>query len=186
MKRHPWPNILILLATIALGVLAVRWADAAFLQTEPPPKDLPPAAPARPEWIWAIYHPYRRLQHDWVWVSVAATLGVGAILALDARTWSRRGLSRPGTNVVFVTLLVGVATALQQLLAGFAAAASKSYDLGEVLGSDLPGAILGAWVVVSLGSRPHHADWREWLGRLVAWFWIVDAAMLILYAPLFG
>jgi hypothetical protein len=185
--RRRWPDILILVGAAAVAFAGVAWADREFVRVEPKAPDVNTHVVERPDWFWGLIYPYRRFQHDWIWVCVAATLGAGAVLARDG--WGRRSLSRPGTNAVFVMLLVGGLTAAQQLLVRhpiFASAYGMSYDLIEVLNAGVPGAIIGAWVVSWFGSRRRDPDWRERFARLVGWLWMVDVAMLIAYGLLFG
>lgn len=183
-----WRDVVILLATIALAVTTVRWADREHLRVEPPAKAQRRRTVPRPDWVRALEYPYRRLQHDWFWLCVAATLGVGGILASDGRTWSRRGLSRPGTTVVLVVLLVGGVTAAQQTLTepGSARPYGLSYSLRNALGFRLPGAILGVWVVAWLRPRRGSPGWRERTARIVGWIWITDVGLLIGYGLVFG
>jgi hypothetical protein len=172
-------NAIILLAAIALAVVAVRWADREFERVDLGSETFRPAH--RPDWIWVLHRPYRRLQHDGIWACVAATVGIGAILAVDRRTWSRRGLSRPGTVVILVTLLVGVATAAHYLLAapGIYRLNGTCYGLRNALEFAIPGAILGVWAV-TWGRK------MEWRGLLIGWMWMAQVAMLVAYGVLFG
>jgi hypothetical protein len=185
--RRRWPDILILVGAAVVAYVGVAWADREFVRFEPKALDVNTHVVERPDWFWGLVYPYRRFQHDWIWVCVAATLGAGALLARDG--WGRRSLSRPGANAVFVMLLVGGLTVAQRLLAWmprFVAAQGTSHDLDEVLNAGLPGAIIGSWVVSWFGSRRRDPDWRERFARLVGWLWMVDVAMLIAYGLLFG
>jgi|GEM_PF-3852288 len=169
-------NVLILLATITLGVIAVRWADREFQRVEPPSENFRPVA--RPWWMWTIHRPYRRLQHAWTWVCAAVTLGAGAV-ALDPKTWKRP--VDPGTVIVVVALLVSGVTIANYLLASPAIFRRNGdcYGLINALEYRVPGAILGTWAV-TFGRK---AGWR---GRLVGWMWMAGVGMLIAYGILFG
>lgn len=189
MSRPPRrADALILLATIAVAVVLVRWADREYLRVEAPAAWRRSQVVSRPDWVWPLEQPYRRLQHDWVGLCVAATLGVVGLLAIDGRTWTRRGLARPGTIAVLAILLVGGASAATFLLVpvGPRHSVGLSYDLGDVLAFRMPGTILGVWVVGWL--RPHRGrpDLRERLARLVGWMWMARVGLLIGYGLLFG
>ena len=185
MTRSRSPDIVILVAAIALAIVTVNWADCEFLIREPPDRDA--RIVRRPDWIVRLNHPYRRLEHDFICVCVAATVAAGAILARDRATWTRRGLSRPGTAAVFVVLLVGGVTVADRLLLsryGLGASSPVSYELQISLGFRIPGAIIGAWVVAWPWWRRRPA-WRELMARLVAMLWMANVALLIAYALLF-
>jgi hypothetical protein len=162
----------ILLATVASAAVAVGWADGEFQRVEPPSEIARPVP--RPDWVWAMNRPYRRFQFDWTWVCVAATVGMGAVVA--------RGPSRPpGTIVVIVALLVGVVTVGHYLLTAPAIFRTNGdcYGLHNALQVRMPGAILGAWVV-TWGRK------SGWRGRLIGGIWMVPVAMLVVYGILFG
>jgi hypothetical protein len=185
MTRSRWPDIVIALAAIALAIVTVRWADREFLIRELP--DRSAHWTARPAWLIRLNHPYRRLQHDIIWVCVAATVAAGAILARDPATWTRRGLSRPGTAAVLVILLAGGVTVADRLLVGrygLAASNALSYDLRNALDYRIPGAIIGAWVVAWPWWRRRPA-WRERMARFVGLLWMANVGLLIAYGLLF-
>lgn len=183
-----WPVVLIVLVTTVLAWILVRWADREYRRVERPVRVERRHSVPRPDWIWALEYPYGRCQHDWVWICAAFTLGVGAILATDGRTWSRRGLSRPGTMVVLVVLVVGGVTIAQQSLALPVSARPNglSYSLGNALEYRLPGAIVGVWVVAWLRPRRRCTDWRERAAGFVGWSWMATVGLLIGYGLLFG
>jgi hypothetical protein len=167
-------NVAILLATIGSAAVSVRWADREFRRVEPPTETARPVP--RPEWFWALNRPYRRLQFDWTWVCVAATVGMGAVVARDPRP--RR---RPGAIVVIVALLVGVVSAAHYLVTAPAIFRTHGdcYGLHNALQVRVPGAILGAWAL-TWGRK------AEWRGRLIGWMWMVQVGMLVAYGILFG
>jgi hypothetical protein len=171
MSSRVW-TVWILLATIASAVVAVRWADREFQRVEPPSGTV--WSVPRPEWVWALNRPYRRFQHDWTWVCVAATAGMGAVVARDS--WRRAG-----TIVVIVALLVGIVTTAHYLLAAppISRRNGASYGLHNALQVRVPGAVLGTWAV-TWGRK---SDWR---GRLIGGMWMVEVGMLIAYGVLFG
>jgi hypothetical protein len=183
-----WTAALIVLATVPLAVLVVRWADREYLQVEAPNVTQRRSTVSRPDWVWAIEHPYRRLGHDWIWLWVAAIPGAAALLATDGRIFTRRRLARPGTAVVLVSLLVGGASIAQQLLVPPTLGSSYglSYSLLNALEPRLTGAILGVWVVSWLRPRRGRPDFRERAARLVAWMWMANVVFLIGYGLLFG
>lgn len=187
-RRAPrWLDVVLIVATVAAAIVLVRWADQEYLRVETP-FAYQVRTVNRPEWVWALQRPYQRLQHGWPWFCVAATLGAGAILACDRETWTRRRLSRPGTTVVFVVILLGALTAAHQafLAPTFTRSNGICYSVSNGLNFRLPGAILGVWVVGWL--RPHHSkpDWPERAGRMVGWMWLANVGLLIGYGVLFG
>jgi hypothetical protein len=193
MTGHPrrsdrWIAILVLLATIAMAVPLVQWADRQFLRVEPPPMVRRRRTVSRPDWVFACEHPYRRMQHDWLWFGVAATVGAGVLLATDRRTWTRRRLARPGTTGVLVMLLLGGVLAIQQVLVPppFGRSNGLNYDLRNALEIPLSGAILGVWVVRWLRPARSRPDRRELTARFVGWMWMANIALLIGYGLLFG
>jgi hypothetical protein len=192
-----WTDVMILVATIALACAILRWADRQFRRVEGPSRFLRIEGPSqlrnrgnvhRPEWVWAMAHPYRRLQHDWLWISVVVTLGAAGMLALDRRTWHRWGLSRPGTIVVLVALLVGGATVAQQILMVPLSSRPNGlcYSLRNALEFRMPGAILGVWVVTWLRPVRGRPDWRERFARSVGWIWIANVGLLIGFGLIVG
>jgi hypothetical protein len=187
-RATSWTGTLVLLATLALAVVLVRWADREYLRVEAPNTAERLHTVSRPDWVWAMEHPYRRLGHDWVWLCVAANLVAAAVLATDCRIFSRRRLARLGTAVVLVSLLVGGVSVAQQLLVPPALGPSYglSYSLLNALEPRLTGAILGVWVVFWLRPRRGRPDFRERIARLVGWMWMANVALLIGYGLLFG
>ena len=149
-----------------------------------------PRPPSWPSWLWELYYPSQRLAFDFFWIPVAATLAAGAILARDRRTWTRRGLRRPGTLALAVTLLIGGATVAHQLTAApiYVSTLGLAYDLSNALGHRVPGAIIGAWVVARLAPRRRNlpVDWRERAARVVAWSWMLNIALMVVQALIFG
>lgn len=183
-----WIDLIIFLATIAMADALVRWADREYLRVEPPSQRSRPSDGSRPDWLLTWLHPYRRLQHDWFWFCVAATVGAGALLAVDGRTWTRRGRARPGTMVVFVSLLVGGVTAAHHILIAppFGRPNGLSYSLLNALEFRMPGAILGVWVVTWLRPWRGSPDPREHTARIVGWIWMANVGLLVGYGLLFG
>jgi hypothetical protein len=178
MSRR-WSLVAILLATLALACVAVRWADREFQHIEPPSRGANQAGVSRPDWVRALGRPYRRFRNGWAWACVAATVGVAAVVASDARTW--RAPLGSGSIVSLVTLLIVVATLAHFLLAAppFFRAEGVCYGLRDALQYRVPGAILGAWCV-TWGRK---SDWR---GRLVVGMWMVNMGLLVAYPALFG
>jgi hypothetical protein len=142
----------------------------------------------RPDWVKAIYLPYRRVQRDGFWLSVVATVSIAALIASDRRTWSRRGMSRPGTTVAAVTLLTGGVTALHFFFLTWqdTSRMGLSYDVMNILEYRIPGAVIGAWVVTWLGRRrKRRRPGRDRLGYLVGWIWMANVVLLIAYDVIF-
>jgi hypothetical protein len=185
-KRPDRTDIAILIATAAVGFAAVVWADHELLRAErplPAPRDL-----ARLPSIRALTPLYRRVHHDLVWVCAAATLGSAALLARDRRTWTRRGLSRPGTAMAFIATLVGSFACVRRLH-GLKYAITRTRPASDVFGDALethvPAAILGILVVASLMGR-RRADWRERLAQFAGCLWLANLGLLMADEILFG
>src|SRR4051794_30207455 len=101
-------DMLIAIVTLGIGIVVVIAADRDQLLVSPPkPVPVERRVVSRPDWVWDLAFPYERITHDYSFAIAFATLGVGAILATDRTTWTRRGLSRPGTLAVVVALTVG-------------------------------------------------------------------------------
>ena len=164
--------VAILLTTLASAIILVRWADGEFHRVEPPG-----VSPRRDR-------PYRRIQHALIWVGAAASVGMGAIVALDGR----KRPCGPGTLAAVVSALIVVATAADFLLAAPAIDRQNGtcYGLRNVLEYRVPGAIIGAWAVAWLWPRRAQPDWREWGGRIVFSLWMANVSMLIAHGVLFG
>ncbi|WP_435008446.1 hypothetical protein P12x_005656 [Tundrisphaera lichenicola] len=178
MNRR-WPVFAIILATLVLAVILIRWADGEFLRIESSSIDVNTHAVRRPDWFWVLLYPYRRFQHGWTWACVAATVGMGAIVALDGKVWRRP--ARPGRAIVLVALSVMCLSMIFVVLAAppIFRANGICYGLSDAVHYRVPGAILGAWVV-TWGRR---IDWR---GQLVGWVWAAEVGMMIAYGFLFG
>jgi hypothetical protein len=176
MNARRWGVVAVLLAAACLLVVAVRWADGEFQPLDRPGQET--HFVSRPDWIWAIHWPYRRVQNSWIWICSVATLAMGALVVLDGR-WRRPYSS--GTIVVMVALVVGGLTAIHFLLTDPASfnPSGIRYGLQNTLSSCVPGAILGALAA----TRARKMDWR---GALVTGLWMTDVALLIAYGVLFG
>ena len=177
---------LILLAAAVLGVVLVAWADAEFVRVQPPGGDLAADA-TRPDWLMAWRYPSDRAQHDTPWALLAATLGVGGVIARRGGYRFGRGVRQPGALVVLVVLLLGGLTIAQGLPAMPAHALSNGlcFALTDRLDVRLPGAALGAWVV-AWPARRRPADPAERLARLVGMLWVLDAGALAALGLVFG
>ncbi len=192
MPRRAVPATAILfavLATVVAVVPLVRWADAEFLRVEPPPRsERRSHTPSRPAWVFALEHPYRRVQFDSLWLTVAATLGASVFLTTDGRTWTRRRLARPGTAGVFASLLVGGVLTTQPLIAPgpFAMTNGPCYALFNVLSLGIPGLLVGVWVVAWLRPRRGQHLLRERIAQVVTWTWPAHIGLLIGYGLIFG
>lgn len=190
--RRAAPTAAILVAVVVMVAAAaplVRWADAEFLRVEPPPqRERRSHAVARPDWVFALEHPYRRMEFDSLWLTVAATLGVGVLLAIDGRTWTRRRLARPGTGGVFATLLVGGVLTAQTVLAPGPSVMTNGlcYALFNTLALAIPGLVVGVWVVAWLRRRRGRPDLRERIAQVITWMWMAQIGLLIGYGLIFG
>ena len=133
----------IFLTTVAGGIVAVRWADRDF-----PARRAAIASARRGGRVCmgqvapSALSPIAARQH---WACVAASLGMGAVLAAGGRA-PRSG---PGVSAAIVSALVVAATVGHSLLAAPAIfwMNGTSYGLGNALEFTVPGAILGAWTV---------------------------------------
>jgi hypothetical protein len=192
VPRRAVPATAILFAVVVMTAAAVplvRWADAELLRVEPPPqRELRSHGVARPDWVFALEHPYRRMQFDSLWLTVAATLGAGTFLAVDGRTWTRRRLARPGTAGVFAALLVGGVLTAQTLIAPgpFVMTNGPCYALFNVLSLGIPGVVVGVWVVAWLRPRRGRPDLSERIAQAVTWSWMAQIGLLIGYGLIFG
>jgi hypothetical protein len=181
-------DIAILIGTAALAVLAVLWSEREYAHMNPQFKVLRNSS-SRAAWVRAIYGPSQRFQRDWAWFCVASTVGVGALLACDGQ--ARNRVSQPGTNALFVMLLIGGVTAINQILAKqprFSKIPGLSYSLDpeNLLRNGSTGAYLGTCVVAWLWPRRRRPDGRERCARIVGWLWMVDVGLLVVSGVLFG
>lgn len=180
-------DLVIALATAALACALVWWADREHARVQPWSPPSPRTGVWRPDWVWWREHLYGRLQHGWFWFGMAATVGAGALLACDRRTWTRRGLSRPGTAAVALALLIGGTTAAQLMLSPRGAGPNGlCYALRNTLEMSIAGAVLGVWTVFRLRPRRGAVDWRERVARVVGWVWLGNIALLVAYGLIFG
>jgi hypothetical protein len=185
-------DAMIALITLVIGVVVIVVAvDPDQRRVDPPsPEPVQRRNVPRPDWVWNLASSYRRMQHDYVFVVAVATLGVGAILATDKSTWTRRGISRPGTLAVVLALLVGtfqIVTLIVNRWPSFSAAASFGYDIRNQLEHYITGAILGAWVALACCGLWRASDnWKETAARMVGWGWLGTFGFLIGYGLLFG
>lgn len=192
-RRRPFPalELAIGIATLVLAGILIAAFDRDFLVTNPPsPVPQNRRTVARPEWVWNLQHPYSRFHHDFIASCCAATLGVGAAMAIRRETWTRRGLSRPGTVAVLLALAIGMVQLSVVLTAKrpmFASAQMFWFDLRNTLEFSIPGAILGAWTVMAMLGlwRPSH-DGRETVSRTVGWMWLGNIGLFLGFGMLFG
>lgn len=178
-----WPDGEIVLTAIGLAIALVQWSDKAYVRVIGSPIRLP--AVSRPDWVWRLNVPYRRVVHNWPWVGVAATVGAAGLIARDRRTWSRRGLSRPGTVLILVILVVGSVTLMSQACAP-PSPNGLCFSLTSALVWRVPGAVVGFWVVAWFRRRRGVSDWRQRLAHLVGWGWVGNLVLTIAYGVLFG
>jgi hypothetical protein len=176
MTARRWGVMAILLVASCFAAIAVRWADGEFRRIEPPVEEF--HSVSRPDWVWAMHRPYRRVENAWIWVCSAVSLAMGALVTLDGR-WRRPWPS--GTIIVLVALMVGILTTAHFFLAAPAMFKTNGlcYGLRNALEFRVPGAILGA-LVVTWGRK---VDWR---GRMIVGVWAVEVGMLVAYGVLFG
>jgi hypothetical protein len=175
-------NASILLATLYVAVVSVRWADREFLRVAGP---FAPE-PAGQKWLQTLDLPYQRFQHDLLWVGVAATVGMGAILLVDGRTWKRP--ARPARVAGLVSALAVLFTIANSLFAGLPISWTNGtcYGLGNALDFGVPGAVLGAWIVACLLPKARQSDWRDHGASLVGCLWATFIGLRIASGLLFG
>ncbi len=190
-RRFSPVDLAIGVATILLAIFVVGEFDRDYLVANPPaPVPQNRRTVTRPEWIWELQYPYTRFQHDFLAIAAAATLGAGAALAIRRETWTRRGLSRPGTVAVALALAIGIVQLSVVLTAKrpmFASARSFWIDLRNNLEFPLPGTVLGAWTVMALLGlwRPSRSG-CELSARAVGWAWLANIGLFLGYGLLFG
>ena len=189
-RRMTILDVAILAATAVAGVFATRATDRDYLRINPPDGPRRPPNVSRPAWVWRVEYPYGRVQHDSIILTAMLTLGATGVLAIDLRTWQRRGPLRPGAVAVGVVAIIGaLATASQAAMDPpmFAGAPSFWFNYRNLMEYRASGAVLAAWSTLALGGlwRPC-SDWRDALGRVVGWCWVGTMVSLLLFPLLFG
>lgn len=186
-----WLDGLIAILTLALMVVIAFFADQDSRRVEPPePMAQSRRKVSRPEWVWEFHPYYRRFQFDYQFALTVATLGTGLILAKTRGTWTKRGMSRPGTLAVAIAVVIGVpqiAMLVVERSPSFQWNNSVWYDIYNNLAFRNAGTILGAWVVLlSCGLWRRAQTWQETLGRVIGWGWLGTIVLLLGYPLLFG
>ena len=186
-----WLDCVIGLLTVVLAVAVVIAADQTQRLVEPPePWPVYRRDVSRPERVWNFRPAYRRFQFDCQFALTVATLGAGLILAKDRKTWTRRGMSKPGTLAVVVAIVTGflqipILEPAQPFRMG--GPTSSWYDIYKNLEFRLPGTILGSWIVVfACGLWSPCRNWRDGLGRSIGWGWLATIGLMLGYPLLFG
>ena len=187
--RAPRPfgkmDIVILLAFLVAAVAAAAWRDVLFDVYEWPRAhghaflDSKVAA-RRPEWVWSLFWPWRRVSSDLEPFLVIATVGVGTVLVRRPHLLRGRDWPAPGVVVGAVGTIV-VAYCLVMVILSLGSSAGWARVLQRrffstfflIASGAVQGSILGAWTILAVARRwrPKSDDWDDRLGRLLGWAW---------------
>ncbi len=140
--------------------------------------------PSRPSSAWE--HRYSRVRNALPWAGVAATLGAAGLVAADPRS-RRRPWSAGAITVATAAFTAAVVIASYILTFPPAFRANRDFiNLGDQLGTRVPGAVIGVWVALLLAPRRRRRAPMELAGLLVGGIWMLDVVLLILYGVIFG
>jgi hypothetical protein len=148
-----------------------------------------------PEWVSDLELPAKRIANDFTVFLAVMTLGVASVTFRHRAAWCLVGLPRPGVAASAAAAIVLIVHEIgarfrywcrPHLLKAFPA----SWYLGlESLSieTEVAASILGVWAYLML-ARGWKArdDWRDWLGRWLAWCWLSTIPFHVLSMAIWG
>jgi hypothetical protein len=205
--RFGWQDSFILTVFTASAIVMAVLNDRAFF-------DLLPSLASRqapwgglPDWFADVELPAKRVQWDFLAFLSVVSVGVGLVILRGCRRGVRNGLPGPGVAAGITAALVVIEQTLERLrLAAqdgllvwpafirmrFAMPRWNPPDWNTgpywfELEAAVTAAILGVWSYLVL-ARAWKArdDWRDWLGRWLAWCWLGQLPAHVLILILWG
>jgi hypothetical protein len=161
-----------------------------------------------PGWVLLLELPAKRIQFDFMSFLIVVTPGVGLVTFRHRSSWNWNWLPAPGIAVSAVSVLTLIHHVTERAFLVYYHSPSER-QLGLIwprgnrfnwspldwgcgisvtqIAMGVEGAILGAWAYLIL-ARAWKAsdDWRDFLGRWLAWCWLADVAFGILAPALWG
>ncbi len=199
MRHRPftWLDGLILATFGILAVAAVVESHEGFLNLLSFIASRSEPWPGSPAWFLALEIPAKRVQCDFIAFLVVATFGIG--LATFRRPGVIRLGFRAGPGVIATATALGILGYLLVLSLALTAYRGEyflwevplemvSYSLGLMdYEADVTGGILGVWALLVVSGRWRaRADWRDDLGRWLAWCWLGNVMLDVLFPLLWG
>ena len=146
-----------------------------------------------PDWVADLELPAKRVQWDFLAFLSVVSLGVGLVIVRGRRSGVRNGLPGPGVAAGVTAALVVIEQTLERLclaaqdgLLVWPAFIRTRDDMRKwnpdewntgpywfEVEAAVTAAILGVWsyLVLARAWKPRD-DWRDWLGRWLAWCWL--------------
>jgi hypothetical protein len=204
IRRVPHPPftrldalLLVGFAVLAIGVVLLEDREffdrmAIFASGKAPWTNLP-------EWVSDLELPAKRIENDFAVFLIVMSLGVASVCFRRRAAWCFVGLPRPGVAATAATAIVLLAHELgaqipywyHRVSVGFVLKVVPTvWHLGletSIVETEVTAAILGVWAYLLL-ARGWKArdDWRDWLGRWLAWCWVSTLPFHVLAIAIWG
>ena len=149
-----------------------------------------------PEWVRDLELPAKRIANDFTAFLTVMSLGVASVTFRHRAAWCRVGLPRPGVAasaaaaMVLIVHEVGVQVRYWRFSQLRSFLAPQIWYLGlesTSIETEVAASILGVWAYLML-ARGWKArdDWRDWLGRWLAWCWVSTIPFRVLCIAIWG
>jgi hypothetical protein len=202
-----WPDCFILTVFTASGMVIAVQNDRAFFDLLPSLVSHQAPWESLPDWVGDLELSTKRVQWGFLAFLSVVSIGVGLVIVRGRRRGIRNGLPGPGVAAGVTAALVVIEQTVERLC--FAAQDRllvwpawlrvrfdmRKWDPNEwntgtywfEVEAAVTAAILGVWSYMVL-ARAWKArdDWRDWLGRWLAWCWLAQLPAHILILTIWG
>jgi hypothetical protein len=205
--QFDWPDCFILTVFTASGMVMAVQNDRAFFDLLPSLASLQAPWQNLPDWVADVELPAKRVRWDFLAFLSVVSVGVGLVILRGCRRGVRNGLPGPGVAAGVTAALVVIEQTVERLclaaqdgLLVWPAWLRVRFDMRKwdpnewntgaywfEVEAAVTAAILGVWSYLLL-ARAWKArdDWRDRLGRWLAWCWLAQLPAHILILTIWG
>jgi hypothetical protein len=205
--RFDWPDCFILTVFAASGIVMAVLNDQVFFTLLPSLASHQAPWPSLPDWLADLELPAKRVQWDFLAFLSVVSVGVGLVILRCRHPGVRNGFPGPGVAAGVTAALVVIEQTLERLclaaqdgLLAWPALFRTRFDMGKwdpnewntgpywfEVEAAVTAAILGVWSYLVLARAwKARSDWRDWLGRWLAWCWLGQLPAHILILTIWG
>jgi hypothetical protein len=205
--RLTWLDVVILALFFLAGIETAVLLDGEFLDRMGDFRAWPNSPAHLPDWLAELELPAKRVEFDFLAFLSVMTVGLALATFRRPASWRPGWFPAPGVAATAAASLSLMHQTIERLCLVYhnqpgerslgllwAVRANRWSPLDWGLGITLfqmeataTGAILGVWAYLLLARRwKAGPGWRDWLGRWVAWCWLLQVGFHVLATFLWG